>query len=74
MSYTGYGDDFMRRVPEGRSEALGQTMDHLRMVPKEIYECPERPVRVFVVANEVHPRRAIQNLTGELEAAMSAGM
>jgi hypothetical protein len=44
----------MRRVPEGRSEALGQTMDHLRMVPKEIYECPERPVRVFVVANEVH--------------------
>jgi hypothetical protein len=24
------------------------------MVQKEIYECPERPVRVFVVANEVH--------------------
>ena len=59
MSYTEYGDDFMRRVPEGWSEALGQAMDHLRMVPKEIYECPERLVRVFVVANEVCYERGI---------------
>ena len=57
MSYTGYGDDFMRRVPEGRSEALGQAMDHLRMIPKEIYEGSEELVRVFVVANEVHHAR-----------------
>ena len=54
MSYTGYGDHSVRRVAEGWSEALGQAMDHLRMVPQEIDECPEGLVRVFVVANEVH--------------------
>jgi len=43
-----------RRVPEDWSEALGQATDHLRMVPKEIYEYPDELVRVFVVADEIH--------------------
>jgi hypothetical protein len=54
MSYTEYGDDFTRRAPEGWSEALGHATDDLRMVPKEIYECPDELVRVFVVASEIH--------------------
>jgi hypothetical protein len=51
----------------------------LRMVPKEIYECPDELVRVFLVANEIHHasslelhhRESLAQVINDLERAVS---
>jgi hypothetical protein len=53
MSYTEYGGDFTRGVPEGWPGIPGHAKHRLRMVPKDIYECPDELVPVFVVANKI---------------------
>jgi hypothetical protein len=79
MSKTDPGGHVTREVPEGWSEALGQATDRLRMVPKEVYDCPDELVRVFVVANEIHRagslephhRMRLARAIGDLEDAVA---